>query len=239
MMATAALGTFIAGGASSKWNATAHTTTIGSALQVVGYGLMSTLGQDTLASAKTYGFEVLLGLGFGMSVTSTTIMVFLRHFKQPEHTGESQCHVMRTVLMDSSAVLQGCLTQMRTLGGCIGLAIGAIVLNTRVSNSAVLAYAITASERELLYKSPLVIAELSPAQQRLVAGVYATAFTEQMRLCTCVGGAAFLTSLLTIERHPPPPASKQGVSDRDDVSNARPEMMVQRPPVKDSEGDEK
>ena len=110
---------------------------------------------------------------------------------------------------DSEAVLQGCLTQMRTFGGCIGLAIGAIVLNAAVSSSTTLVRALTASQRAQLYKSPLVIAEFSPDQQKLVAGVYADAFTKQMRVCTYVAAAAFVVSLLTIERRPSPPASRR------------------------------
>jgi hypothetical protein len=89
MMATAALGTFVAGGASSKRNITAYTTIAGSAFQLLGYGLMTTLGRDIEVSSRIYGFGVLLGLGFGMSVTSTTIMVFLQYLTQPEHTGMS------------------------------------------------------------------------------------------------------------------------------------------------------
>ena len=83
MLVTSALGIFIAGGLSSKANRTAFTTIVASALQVVGYGLMTTISESSADLGKTYGFQVFLGLGFGISIASTTMMVLVRYYSRP------------------------------------------------------------------------------------------------------------------------------------------------------------
>jgi hypothetical protein len=87
MTASAAVGTFIAAAMSSRWNLTAYGTIIASALQVVGYGLTTTLDDEREISASIYGYQVILGVGFGMSIASTTILILLRFFNKPQYLG--------------------------------------------------------------------------------------------------------------------------------------------------------
>ncbi|KAK5173007.1 uncharacterized protein LTR77_003129 [Saxophila tyrrhenica] len=194
MVVSAAVGTFLAGGLSRRCNLTAYTTIVASAIQLLGYGLMTTLGASDSKNimAKTYVFEVLLGLGFGMSIASTTILTVLRFLAQPEHT----------------AVMQGCISQMRSLGGSIGLSISTIIFNHYLRTSSDLGLLLDQSELEALHRSPLVLETMDPYQQDAVVDVYAQAFRAQMRVATCVAAAAFVLSFGCLERDPPPPGGQ-------------------------------
>ena len=92
-MMVAACGTFSAGMLSEKRNLTALTTVTAISLKVIRYGLMTTLGSSEQTLGELYGFEVLLGLGFGMSIASATLMLIWPYQKSPEHTGPFYiCH---------------------------------------------------------------------------------------------------------------------------------------------------
>ena len=93
---------------------------------------------------------------------------------------------------------------MRSLGGSIGLAIGVIVFNSQIRHSTSLANELTPDQMTALFKSPLTISTLTPEQQALVSRVYATAFTQEMKVATYIAAACFLVSLFTFQRHPPP-----------------------------------
>lgn len=83
-------------------------------------------------------------------------------------------------LIGTVAVMQGCITQMRSLGGSIGLAVGTIVFNGKLRGSTVLEYALNQRQLLHIYKSPLYISLLTPGQQELVAQVVAETYTRQM-----------------------------------------------------------
>ena len=170
-----------------KGNFTAVTTILGSAFQVVGYGLMTTLRSKGGIPTPVYGYQILLGIGFGMSIASTMILSVLQCLTRMEYT----------------AVMQGAQTQCRTLGGSIGLAIATIIFNNKIMSSARIGTTLTPAELEGLYKSPLIISTLAPEEQAIVAEVFAQAFTAQMRTAMYVAIAAFVVSLAIIERHPP------------------------------------
>lgn len=74
MMASSALGSLIGGAINTKKNLTPFTLMAGSAFQLLGYGLMSTLGDDSPTPSNNFGFQVLLGFGFGMIMPTVTIM---------------------------------------------------------------------------------------------------------------------------------------------------------------------
>ena len=74
MMTSSAIGAFIAGGINSRKNLTSYTLLVASAFQILGYGLMITLGNTSPTPTKIYGFEVFLGLGFGLTMPTVTII---------------------------------------------------------------------------------------------------------------------------------------------------------------------
>lgn len=87
----------------------------GAALQLVGVGLTSSLpsSQDGIPHAQ-YGYEVIMGFGFGFGPATLLIMIPLVVKKQ------------------DMPVAMGAITQIRVLGGTIGLAICTAVLNEYV-----------------------------------------------------------------------------------------------------------
>lgn len=88
MMLASAVGAIAGGAISSKRNNTAYTLITSAASQVLGYGLMTTIHASAGSVApKIYGFQVFLGLGFGMSISSATQMTQLP--AEPRWIGKS------------------------------------------------------------------------------------------------------------------------------------------------------
>ncbi|KAI1849686.1 hypothetical protein JX266_004635 [Neoarthrinium moseri] len=78
----------------------------GTLIQLVGIGLTCSLPTNsTDISRSQYGFQVLIGAGFGLGLTS--LLIFARAVVSEDHIG----------------VMMGGMTQIRTLGGTISLAI--------------------------------------------------------------------------------------------------------------------
>jgi hypothetical protein len=87
MLVFSGLGAILGGFASARHNNTSYTLIIASAFQLLGYGLMTTLGLTTDVPAKQYGFQIFLGLGFGMTMSSATQMMHLQ--AAPQWLGSS------------------------------------------------------------------------------------------------------------------------------------------------------
>ena len=77
MMISSAVGSVVGGGVNRSRNVTPFTLIIGSAFQLLGYGLMSSLGSSSPTPSRQYGFQVFLGLGFGIIMPSVTIIAQL------------------------------------------------------------------------------------------------------------------------------------------------------------------
>jgi hypothetical protein len=202
MMVSSAVGSFVGGGINSKKNLTSYVLVASSAFQLLGYGLMTSLGDASPTPHKQFGFQVFLGLGFGLAMPAVTIIgqtqVELRWIGT--YDVHLQCsHADRTL-----AVTQGALTQMRSLGGSIGLAVGVIVFNARIRESSALANALSPKQMSALLKSPLHIASLAPNEQRLVSEVFAKAFTQDMQVALYIAAVGLLVSMTTLQRNPPP-----------------------------------
>lgn len=105
--------------------------------------------------------------------------------------------------------MQGSQTQGRTFGGSLGIAIANIVLNKHIRDSVRLARALNPVQLHGLAKSPLIISTFTTAQRFQVGRVFADAFTQQMRLATCIAAAGLVVSLATWERRMPLTASEQ------------------------------
>ena len=74
MMVSSALGSLVGGGINSRRNLTSYVLVVSSAFQLLGYGLMTTIGNSSPTSHHHFGFQVFLGLGFGLAMPAVTII---------------------------------------------------------------------------------------------------------------------------------------------------------------------
>ena len=81
-----AIGSFVGGAASSKKNNTAPTLIIAACLILLGCGLLSTLGGGREFYKPTYGYQVILGLGVGLTFSSVTALTNIN--SKSEHFGK-------------------------------------------------------------------------------------------------------------------------------------------------------
>lgn len=198
LLFTSSIGSVITGKLNKKANNTAYTVIAGTALQLLGLGLMILLGNTTPTPNSVYGFQIPLGLGTGFIMSSVTMIGQL----QPDPKW--------------IAATQGALTQMRTLGGSIGLSAATIVFNEAIRSSRRLHRTVPQDKLDAIYKSPLVLETLNQQQINVVSKVYADAFTSEMKMATYIAAASFLVSLLTLQKNPPfrgpPPGAKKDAS---------------------------
>lgn len=139
-------------------------------------GLMSTFDTEVDVAGQTYAFMVILGLGFGMSLSSLIVVGRIR--VQPH----------------DSAVLLATLTQVRVLGGCIALAIASSLVASYTT--AHLEGVLTQSEIAGVLSSVAEgIGALPKEKQGLVREVFGEAWALQQRVMLGVSGGAFVAAL--------------------------------------------
>ncbi|RMZ75534.1 hypothetical protein DV738_g5436, partial [Chaetothyriales sp. CBS 135597] len=120
----------------------------GAALQLLGICLLGSLDETTppmKVDSKVLGYEVIVGFGFGTGLSTLLIMTPL------------------VVQEKDMAVAMGAITQIRVLGGTLGLAICSTILNNHLHSE--LATVLTPQQEHLISESTSNIAKLSPEQQ--------------------------------------------------------------------------
>ncbi|KAI2617048.1 MFS general substrate transporter [Hypoxylon sp. NC1633] len=183
MLGATSFGAFSAGAISRKRNNTSWTMMVAHAFQLIGIGLMSTLNDATTETRAQYGFQVLLGLGFGLALGAGTMMASVQSQSQ------------------DLAVAQGAIAQARVLGGAIGITVCSIIFNRKVATE--LSSTMDAEDIEALHHSP-TISPLLPENIKLrVRSVYASAFTADIIVMIGVAAAGVIASAFTYERCPP------------------------------------
>jgi hypothetical protein len=98
------------------------------------------------------------------------------------------------------AVSQGGITQVRVLGGLVGLAICTAVAFDLVKSE--LSSKLSAAQLKSLLQSSYSIAQFSPAQQDATRRVYGDAFNLQMKIVMGFTIASLCISLFTFRRNP-------------------------------------
>ncbi|KAJ8126637.1 hypothetical protein O1611_g7001 [Lasiodiplodia mahajangana] len=195
MLGATALGAFLAGAISRRRNNTAWTLIAAHCFQLLGAGLMLMLHSVTVEIKAQYGFQVLLGIGIGLSLGSATIMGSL-------HSSQADL-----------AVAQGIIAQARVLGGSIGIALCSIIFNARVARD--LAGKMDPDDLEALHHSPTIGPWLPPKFQATVRVAYAGAFTDDIKLLIGIAVIGVITSCFVYQKHPPPmpgiPAAKEAM----------------------------
>ncbi|KAI2619234.1 major facilitator superfamily transporter [Hypoxylon sp. NC1633] len=173
MLGSSAAGSILSGSINNKQNRIFETLLVATCLMVLGCGLLSTLSSSYELESKALGFLVFVGLGFGMTVSTTTI-VAAYHASVQDH-----------------APAQGIMAQVRVLGGSIGIAassaVVAVMLEDRVGSSQI--------------PSPgSGDSSLEPGQLSGIRQGYSDGFDKNMRVCTIIGCVAILSSLGTFTR---------------------------------------
>lgn len=152
------------------------------AFQVLGLGLMSSLPTTGDIVARQYGFQAIVGFGFGVSMSVLPLIAR-----------------MEVGHLDHS-VNMAAVSQIRTLGGVIGVAIGDVILSARVWSKlgGILdpqqVAALQVSTDNLLH---FTSQEISSTRQLFGAG-----YNFEIRVTMYITIACFLVSLGCYVRHP-------------------------------------
>lgn len=179
MLGSAAIGSMLGGMLSAKKNRIYQVLVVAACLMVIGAGLLSTLTAKLGTEPSGYGFQVLVGLGFGLTVSSVSMLA----------ATESEIR--------DHAVAQGIMAQARVFGGSIGIAASTAIL--AVVERRELAGLVSPSQLTSLASAA---ASLSPAALFAIRKAYADAFDKTLRVTAIVACAGFLLTLGTIQRNP-------------------------------------
>ena len=144
---------------------------------------MSTVKDTMSIDPAIYGYQLILGLGTGLTFSSATMMTVVSNSTE------------------NAAVAQGAISQARVLGGSIGLAIATIVLNNKLSER--LSAILSSEHITQLQRSFSTIHSLEPQHQAIVGMVYSEAFKQQMQICAFVSVGCLAAALATFSRNPP------------------------------------
>ncbi|GFF41879.1 hypothetical protein IFM58399_06416 [Aspergillus lentulus] len=154
-----------------------------SVLQLIGVGLSCSYPSDrTEVPPSQYGFEVIMGIGFGLGLT--TILTFARAVVEEKHM----------------AVMMGAVTQIRVLGGTISLAICSTILNNHVKPR--ILSVVSPEQVQAICDSLSAIKDLTPSQQAAVKRVFAEGYNLQNIFMTAVTALGLITTCFLWERHP-------------------------------------
>ncbi|OGM45366.1 MFS multidrug transporter [Aspergillus bombycis] len=153
---------------------------LGSVLQTVGMALFSILPQSDLFPAAGYGYEVIAGIGIGITIGVCVLAV--------PYIVETQ----------DLATATGAINQCRFLGGAIGLAIAANIQYGNLKSE--LADTLSSEQlQQLLENSGMV--ETLPAQlQTAIGTVFAKSYTHQYQAMIAFAAVQIPLSLLMLRR---------------------------------------
>ncbi|KAF4971947.1 hypothetical protein FZEAL_9717 [Fusarium zealandicum] len=171
MLGTVAFGSILAGKINSAKNYFFETLVAGSILMTIGCGLLTTLAHAP-DDAKLLGFITFCGLGFGLTVAASTMM-----------------STVEAPIRDY-APAQGILSQLRLLGGSLGIATSSVLLNQRIS------------KRLTGILSPLELAtiggpdsHLSESQWAAVRYTYSESFKAGMTVAACISALGVVSTI--------------------------------------------
>lgn len=169
---------------STKLNLPPFYILIGSGvLQIVGVSLLSSLSDDRLdVPPQQYGYQAIMGLGFGSGLTTLLVMTGL------------------TIEQRDLAVAMGSITQVRVLGGTIGLAICSSLLNQKVRSR--LSGFLTPDQLSAVLDSTTAISQLSQQQSDQVRLAYASGFKQQMVAMAGITGLTMIAMGMLWENPP-------------------------------------
>ncbi|CAK7563518.1 MAG: hypothetical protein SEPTF4163_001387 [Sporothrix epigloea] len=185
MLGGTALGCLITGPLNAKKNHTSPVVVVACALMLVSVSLLATVNSINYRSGPLYAYLSVFGIGFGLFMSAGTML----------STAQAQ--------LDDHAAAQGAISQLRILGGVIGLTTFTIIFNAQIGSGSMLE-ALTPVQMQVLRRSPTALVEIWPELQQLIAGTYSTAFHGMNCILAGIATIALLVSFGTLEKNPPP-----------------------------------
>ncbi|XDG09963.1 hypothetical protein ABKA04_009578 [Annulohypoxylon sp. FPYF3050] len=174
MLGSSAIGSVVSGAINGKGDRTFELQTVASSFLVLGCGLLSTLSSSSTLEPKALGFLVFVGLGFGIIVSTSTIVAMVKSSNE-DH-----------------ASAQGVMAEVRVLGGSIGIAASSAIVGVKIRDQ-------VGISKDNWFPSPGgVSSDLTPTQQIAVRQAYSDAFSEGMAICAIIGAFAVLVSLMML-----------------------------------------
>ncbi|KAF5561002.1 multidrug resistance 3 [Fusarium napiforme] len=170
MLGTAAIGSLLAGKINATKNYTFESLVLGSSVMTIGCGLLTSLSHEP-NDAKLLGYMTFCGLGFGLTVASSTMLSTVE------------------VPIRDYAPAQGILSQVRLLGGSLGIAASSALLNEK--SSKYLSGVLTAYEQATIGGSNT---HLTSAQWSAVRYTYADAFQVEMKIATVIAACSVISA---------------------------------------------
>ncbi|KAM0236126.1 hypothetical protein ACHAPO_005350 [Fusarium lateritium] len=170
MLGASAIGSVVAGKINNKKNYTFESLLVGSCFMTLGCGLLSSLSHES-EDAKLLGYMTFCGIGFGLTVASSTMLSMVE------------------VPIRDYAPAQGILSQVRLLGGSLGIATSSALLNEK--SSQYLASILTPYEQATIGSSAT---PLSNEQWSAVRFTYADAFKVEMKVATAVAACSVISA---------------------------------------------
>ncbi|KAF5535779.1 major facilitator superfamily domain-containing protein [Fusarium napiforme] len=140
----------------------------GAALTTVGMGLLSSLPDSGPVSNAVYGYQVILGVGLGLMMPS---LIFLLKVEFGD---------------ENLAAVMGANNTVRTLGGCVALAVCSTVLHTDLNRQ--LATFLTPKQIAAVLSSSAAIDGLSDLEALQVRKAYGISYDTQCRALLAFAG---------------------------------------------------
>ncbi|TGO35759.1 hypothetical protein BHYA_0147g00240 [Botrytis hyacinthi] len=179
MLGSTAIASFLGGMLNGTKNRVFLTLLAGSGLSVIGTSSLSTLSNTEYVEAKTYGFLVFVGLGFGLTVSTVSML--------SNYESSIRDH----------AVAQGITSQARILGGSIGIAASTAILG--LAQKTQLTGIMSPEQLASLESSAK---SMSDSQLDSVRQAYSDSFSEDMKVCAIVASVCVLVTVGTWKKNP-------------------------------------
>ncbi|KAI0466444.1 major facilitator superfamily transporter [Xylaria cf. heliscus] len=174
MLGSSAIGSALSGKINGSKDRSCATLVVATSSVTLGCGLLTTISGSVDLEAKALGFLVFVGLGFGLSVSTTTMLA-----------------AWQSSIRDH-APAQGIVAQVRVFGGSLGIAASSAILG--VSLQAQLGGSVTPQQIASVQGGS---ADLAPSDLAAIRTAYADAFREDMRVCAIIAGIALLWAVGT------------------------------------------
>ncbi|KAF7918915.1 hypothetical protein EAE99_008640 [Botrytis elliptica] len=178
MLGSTAIASFLGGMLNGTKNRVFLTLLAGSGLSVIGTSSLSTLANTEYVEAKTYGFLVFVGLGFGLTVSTVSML--------SNYESSIRDH----------AVAQGITSQARILGGSIGIAASTAILS--LAQQTQLTGIVSPEQLASLEYSAKT---MTYAQLHAVRQAYSDSFSEDMIVCAIVASVCVIVTIGTRKKN--------------------------------------